>query len=424
MNEQNKTRLIQVSLFFVTLTVTTFSGAEWMTGRFLFYGDSLMSFNDFLNGFQYSIPFILILTCHEFGHYFTAKYHNVKTTLPYYIPMWLGFLPSMSFGTMGAFIQIKDIILSRKQYFDIGIAGPLAGFFIAIGVIFYGYANLPEPEHIFKIHPEYEQFGLEYEKHVYDYEFQNEQFYQSYLESRKADSVSFLVSSSSEEESWAFPEFQSLESYPNMAFSKPLLFQLIESFIPDKSRIPNEMEIMHNPYLLAGLLALFFTALNLFPIGQLDGGHIVFGLLGSKNSEIVSKILFTVFVFYAGLGLVNINELRDVSIESSLNFLILILGYLYFLYVCAFSMFESKRDRLTYAAAILSVQFLLNFLFEWEGYVGWLLFSLVLGRFVGIKHPDVVDDRPLDIKRQVLGWLTLVLFILSFSPKPFIMDGF
>ncbi|MEQ8239966.1 MAG: site-2 protease family protein [Cyclobacteriaceae bacterium] len=424
MNKQNKTRIIQIGLFVLTLIVTTIAGAEWMTGRYLFFTEPAMSWQDFLNGFNYSIPFLLILTCHEFGHYLTAKYHKVKTTLPYYIPMWLGFIPTLSFGTMGAFIQIKDLIVSRKQFFDIGIAGPLAGFVIAIGVILYGYNNLPEPEQIFEVHPEYEQFGLDYAEHVYDHEFQVSQHYQMYLKARVADSLDYLTTNTNENDVWAYPEFEAFESYPNLSFNKPLLFQFIESFIEDKSRIPNEREIMHNPYLLAGLLALFFTALNLFPIGQLDGGHIVFGLLGTKNSEIVSKVLFSIFVFYAGLGLININELADVSIGASLNFLILILGYLYFLYVCAYSLFKSKQDRLTFAAVVLTLQFLLNYLFAWEGYSGWLLFSLVLGRFIGVKHPPVIDDTPLSLERKVLGWFALFIFVISFSPEPFIMDGF
>ena len=64
-----------------------------------------------------------------------------------------------SIGTFGAFIRIRQKIKSRLEYFDVGIAGPLAGFVVAIFVLSYGFTHLPEPEHIYNIHPEYEVFG-------------------------------------------------------------------------------------------------------------------------------------------------------------------------------------------------------------------------------------------------------------------------
>ena len=69
---------------------------------------------------------------------------------------------------MGAFIQIKQAIQSRRQYFDVGVAGPIAGFVIASCVLWYGFASLPPAEYIYQIHPEYEQYGLDYPNHVYD----------------------------------------------------------------------------------------------------------------------------------------------------------------------------------------------------------------------------------------------------------------
>lgn len=65
-----------------------------------------------------------------------------------------------SIGTMGAFIRIKGAVTTRKEYFDIGVAGPLAGFIVAMGVLYYGFTHLPAPEYIFTIHPEYKVFGL------------------------------------------------------------------------------------------------------------------------------------------------------------------------------------------------------------------------------------------------------------------------
>jgi membrane-associated protease RseP (regulator of RpoE activity) len=79
----------------------------------------------FSAGLNFPFPFLLILTVHEFGHYFVARYHKVKVTLPYYLPM-----PPFQFslGTMGALIRLREKVYSKKQNFDIGLAGPLAGF--------------------------------------------------------------------------------------------------------------------------------------------------------------------------------------------------------------------------------------------------------------------------------------------------------
>ncbi|MEQ9305022.1 MAG: site-2 protease family protein [Marinoscillum sp.] len=425
MNKEKKQLLLQIVLFVITLITTTIAGAEWMFSKYLFWvrEESTMTWSDFLLGFQFSIPFILILSVHEFGHYFTARYHHIKVTLPYYIPMWLGFILAPSFGTMGAFIRIKEHIYSLKHYFDVGISGPLAGFVIAIGVIWYGYSHLPEPEHIFEIYPEYEQFGLDYADHVYSYEFSRLQDSLRYLELRAEDSLASVNDTSS---NWSgYPCFQAAESYPSMYFGKPVIFNLAEALIvseQDKIKIPNDQEIMHNPYLLAGLLALFFTALNLLPIGQLDGGHILFGLVGEKRHFLVSRVLFTCFVFYAGLGLVSIKDLPDVGINSTFEFLFVILIYLYFLYVCAHSLFETKTNRMTFAAVIFTTQFLTNFIFGFEGYSGWLLFAFLLGRVLGVRHPSVMDNRPLSTGRKVLGWIALLIFVLCFTPEPFVID--
>ncbi|MFT6868040.1 MAG: membrane-associated protease RseP (regulator of RpoE activity) [Cyclobacteriaceae bacterium] len=423
MNKENRTRLIQLGLFIVTIITTTLAGTEWMYSKYMFFVDEehMMSWQDFLDGFQFSIPFLLILTCHEFGHYFTARFHRIKVTLPYYIPLWLGFIVSPSFGTMGAFIKIKDKIRSRMHYFDVGVSGPLAGFVVALFVIGYGYSHLPEPDYIFKIHSEYEAYGLEYADHVYSHDFSRLQDSLRYLDYRAEDSTIFIQDKKGG--IWSYPDFEASSSYPNMYFSKPLLFLIVEKyFVDDISKIPNKEEIMHNPYLLAGLLALFFTALNLLPIGQLDGGHVVFGIFGEKNSRKISAILFTIFVFYAGLGVIDIGMMESTSITGALNFLLIIIAYTYFLYLCGFSMFETKKDRWTFAAAMMASQFVIHTAFGFNGYEGWLLFSLILGRFVGIYHPPVLDNRPMSMERKIVGGIALVIFILSFSPQPFVMS--
>lgn len=379
MQEERKRLFIQITLFIVTVITTTIAGAEWMYSKMIFFTEPTMSWDDFMGGFEFSIPFLLILTCHEFGHYFTARYHDVKVTLPYYIPLWLGFIAYPSFGTMGAMIRIREQIYSLKHYFDIGVSGPIAGFVVAMGVIWYGFTHLPEPEYIFQVHPEYEQYGLDYADHVYDEEV-----------------ISFQ-------------------------FGNNIIYWFFENYVADPERMPNPNEMIHYPWLLAGYLALFFTALNLLPIGQLDGGHIIFGLFGFSRHRSISKVLFTLFLFYAGLGLITVRDLEDISTGSTLGFLVLLLGYLYFLYICTYSLFSSKYDRWLYAAVMLTLQFVISYLFDVEGYSGWLLFALLLGRVMGLGHPPVLDNTPLSTGRRVIGWIALIIFIISFSPEPFVL---
>jgi membrane-associated protease RseP (regulator of RpoE activity) len=95
----------------------------------------------FVSGLSYSIPILLFLGAHEFGHYFAARIHRIKTTLPYFIPIPPFLLNP--FGTMGAIIKIKEPIQSKKALLDIGIAGPLSGFAIALIIYLYGIFHYP-----------------------------------------------------------------------------------------------------------------------------------------------------------------------------------------------------------------------------------------------------------------------------------------
>lgn len=412
-DKEQRIKIIQIGLFIVTLIVTTISGAEWMTGRSLFYGEQTITSSELLNGLQFSIPFLLILTVHEFGHYFMAQYHKVKVTLPFYIPLWLGFLPGFpSLGSMGAFIKIKDIIDSRKKYFDIGIAGPLAGFVVALLVLVYAFTHLPEKESIYDIHPDYEAFGLDYADHVYSYDYNLHQHHEFYLSDRASDSLAYAAEHGSAQD-WEYPVFEAWPAYSSTYLGGNLLFNIFEYlFVSDPSQVPNRYELAHYPLLFAGFLALFFTSLNLLPIGQLDGGHILYGIIGYKHHKVVSQILFISLLFYAGLGMANPHRLS----EGMLNELI----YLGFLYLCFTKFTNKKRDKVMYALGVFSAQMTVNFFYPTiEGYSGWLLFSFLLGRVLGIYHPPVLIDQPLDMKRQVLGWIALGVFIISFSPKPF-----
>src|SRR5690606_11432968 len=223
-------------LFIITFIATTLAGGEWVYGRSILSFEKPLTWEYFLLSMQYSIPFIGILLIHELGHLLTSIYHKVRTSLPYFIPGWLGPF-GFSIGTFGAVIQMKGFISSRRKFFDIGVAGPLAGFVVSFLVLCYGFTNLPPAEYLYEIHPEY-----------------------------------------------ADPDYVVPEG--NIQLGYNLLFGLMERLLADESMMPNMAEVYHYPYLFADYLALFFTALNLLPIGQLDGGHVVFGLFPRYHKQI------------------------------------------------------------------------------------------------------------------------------------------
>ena len=377
MRSEQKRILLQILLFVTTFFTTTLAGAEWCYGKlfisiFPFFYNPEFTWADFILGMQFSVPFLLILTVHEFGHYFTALYHKIKSSLPYYIPV-----PPLllSLGTLGAVIRLRSKVPSTRKNFDIGIAGPLAGFVMALAILYYGFATLPPAEHIFTIHPEYKQYGLDYADHVYN-----------------PNDTTIL----------------------NISLGKNLLFTFFENVVADPERVPNVHEMMHYPFLFAGFLALVFTSLNLLPIGQLDGGHVLYGFVGFKKHRIVASVFFVAFIFYAGLGF---EMIRPTNPADTLIFWIPVYGLI--LYSCFMGLGLSRRDTLMYTVVVFAAQYLIMFLFPAvTGYSGWLLFGFVIGRFVGIPHPPTELEQPLDTKRKILGWIALLIFIVSFTPQP------
>ncbi len=396
-NSNLKTALIHGGLFLATLITTTIAGAEWQHGKALIVTG--LTWSEFFSGFMFSIPFLLIFSFHEFGHYFTARSYNIKTSLPYYIP--LPPIPSL-IGTLGAVIRLKERVKSTTQNFDIGIAGPLAGFVIAILVLTYGYTNLPEKEYVFSVHPEYQYFGDKYDQYVYGYDT-----------TVTKEMVKDIVS----EEYYATLADTVISPLygPYLKVNKSLMISFFEKYVvpsQDKDKIPNDYELAHYPVLFAGFLALFFTALNLLPIGQLDGGHVTYGLFGKKGHSIIAVTLYILFLFYAGLGLITLYmPAEDLLIYAPL--------YVYFLYVCLKSLGVSNRDRLMYAMAIFTVQFLIGWQYPTiEGYSGWLLFAFLIGRVIGVHHPMSVREEKLSSGRIALGWISLFILITCFSPTP------
>ena len=141
----------------------------------------------------------------------------------------------VNFGTLGAVIRTKSAIPSKKVMFDIGVAGPIAGFIATLLILSYGFLALPGKEFILSIHPQY------------------------FSQTQPAGGV-------------------------DLTFGNPLLYQFL-SFIftnPTNQFVPPMTEMYHYPFLCAGWFGLFVTSMNLLPVGQLDGGHLAYTMFGPR----------------------------------------------------------------------------------------------------------------------------------------------
>ncbi|RMF61719.1 MAG: site-2 protease family protein [Calditrichaeota bacterium] len=292
---------INALLFGLTILTTMLTGAFHMG---ILWGDIWNDFSLLLVGWKYSFAVLLILTSHEMGHYFAARWYGVPTTLPYYIPVpFEGF----HFGTMGAFIKLKAPIPNRGVLMDIGAAGPLAGFIVSILFLFYGYLTLPDLPgiiaHVEKIHP-------------WDY----------------SGGVPLTLGSS-------------------------LLFYFFNNILG--GGILPMSEVYHFPFIFAGWIGFLVTALNLLPIGQLDGGHIVYALFPHR-AKLLNRVAFG--------GLVGLTV----------------------------------------------------FLFMEKGAFGsiWIPWMIILS-FIGLRHPPTLNDLiPINRRQKIWGWVCLAIFVLCFIPLP------
>jgi membrane-associated protease RseP (regulator of RpoE activity) len=116
-------------LFLATVVSVMIAGHEMMVG----WGFTPQESATWWSGWPFALPFLLILACHEFGHWFAARIHRVPASLPYFLPV-----PMVLFGTMGAIITMPERIRSRAALLDIGAAGPLAGMVVAIPTMLIG----------------------------------------------------------------------------------------------------------------------------------------------------------------------------------------------------------------------------------------------------------------------------------------------
>lgn len=307
---------IHLVLFLITFITTLIAGMEWTTGSLGPY-----DFNTLGKGLPYALSMLFILATHEFGHYFASRFHGVDATLPYFIPFppIPGFF---HFGTMGAVIKTRSRIPDNKAMFDIGVAGPISGFIACLIILIYGFTHLPGIEYLQEIHPDY--LSPEYGKGAMGLEF--------------GDTLLFMA--------------------------------LRELFTQPGQFVPPMSEIYHYPFLCVGWFGLFITAMNMIPVGQLDGGHIVYSMFGSRKHEIVASISMVVLIFLGVAGVVEY---------------------------------------------ILEIGFTV-------GWTGWLFWAIVLYFVIKVKHPPVFIQRKLGKVRMTLGYIALIILILSFSPTPFILS--
>ena len=185
-------------------------------------------------GGMFAGALLAILTAHESGHYIACRRYNVEATLPFFIPAPPLFLA----GTFGAFIKIKSPIPTRRALFDIGVAGPLAGFVVALPIASIG---------ILTAHP-------------------------TTLPLAPEDGQQLII------------------------FGDPLLLQLMAR------ALGTDLNIQLNPFYFAAWIGLLVTSLNLMPVGQLDGGHATYALFGKRVHAWLGRIAFISMTILAILG--------------------------------------------------------------------------------------------------------------------------
>ena len=277
-------------LFLLTVATTILVGAEHFASFSIDFGSRDLDASTpffLLNGLWYSASILAILGAHEFGHYFACRIYGVDASLPYFLPA-----PIPLTGTLGAFIRIRQPIAGKRELFDIGIAGPIAGFIVAVPVLLVGLSL-------------------------------------SRVSQLPADTTGFFE------------------------LGEPLLFKAVAWLIWGTP--PEGYSVNLHPMAFAAWFGLLATALNLFPIGQLDGGHISYAVFGRKSTLVT---------------------LATVGILVALTFVS-------------------------------------------SSWVVWTVLTVGMLIAFGPRHPSTIDeDIPLDRSRRRLALVALIMFIVCFTPAP------
>ncbi len=187
-------------------------------------------------------------------------------------------------------------------------------------------------------------------------------------------------------------------------------------------------EMYHYPLLFAGWLGLFFTALNLTPIGQLDGGHIVYALLGHENHKKVARSFFGILTVLSGLGVVPILAEEFTQYGSGLA----PLGWVAWAIILFFMLRKAYNNDHNWIAPVWGRSLIITAVIIYfyigmndsNGYTVWLVWALFVLFLVKIEHPPVIIERPLTPTRRILGWVSMLILILCISPNPmYLLNG-
>ncbi len=197
---------------------------------------------DLNQALAFTVSLLAILTAHEFGHYFAARYHQTRVTLPFFIPF-----PLSPFGTMGAFIRLLEPPRNKKVLLDIGLAGPLAGMVVTIPVLVIGL-SLSVVDRLPTVLPP--NFGFE------------------------GNSILYLVIKYLVHGAW-------LPQPATFGGTAPFLYW-IRFFFTGTPLPAGGIDVSIHPVAWAGWAGLLITSLNLLPAGQLDGGHLIYSLYGGR----------------------------------------------------------------------------------------------------------------------------------------------
>ena len=273
--------LLEYALFIPTYYV------QWMGALFSF---ALARPAFITQGATFAGALLSILLAHESGHYIACRLYGVNATLPFFIPV----PPPFLLGTFGAFIKIKSPIPSRRALFDIGVAGPLAGFAVILPVALLALLT-------------------------------------------------------------ATPETKALPTEGVLIFNDPPLLRLLASL----TGVEDLANIAPNPFYVAAWVGLLVTSLNLLPVGQLDGGHAVYAVFGRRVHRHTGRVAFISMLALAPLG------------------------------------------------------------WLWHGAPSGFVYAVLLFVMLRVHHPEVGDEtEPLGRARLIVAALTLLVFLLSFTPFP------
>jgi membrane-associated protease RseP (regulator of RpoE activity) len=280
-----------VALFCLTVVTTTLAGIDHYASFYSGFKAVDLPFSVWelmARGLWYSLSILAILGAHEFGHYYACRYYGVDASLPYFLPV-----PFLLTGTLGAFIRIRQQIPTKRALFDIGIAGPIAGFVVVIPVLMIGmYLS-----QVIEVPKDFN--GAVYE------------------------------------------------------LGEPLLFKAAAwlTFGP----VPEGYTVNMHPVAFAAWFGMLATTLNLFPVGQTDGGHVSYAVLG-RHSTIVS---FGTLACLIGLSFLSMS------------------------------------------------------------WIVWTVLMTAMLLVIGPRHPRTIDEHvPLDRARMWIAAFGLAMFVLCFSPVP------